>query len=125
MSWRESFNLFDGVVILRLSCALHFIPHVLGKFVPPTPLPFFTAAGFKPPAAWMYLAAIFEVVLITLLFFDILTPYAALGAALHLLVAGVATYKVTRKWLWVIGGAEYCVFWMLTCIALAMLTWPR
>ena len=27
--------------------------------------------------------------------------------------------------LWVIGGIEYCVFWMLCCIALAMLTWPQ
>ena len=42
-------------------------------------------------------------------------------------VAGVlaATYKVTKKWIWVIGGIEYCVFWMLCCIALAMLTWPK
>ena len=36
-----------------------------------------------------------------------------------------ATYKVTRKWIWVIGGIEYCVFWMLCCVVLAMLTWPK
>ena len=46
-------------------------------------------------------------------------------AAFHLFVAGAATYKVTKKWIWVIGGIEYCVFWMLTCVALAMLTWPK
>jgi hypothetical protein len=46
-------------------------------------------------------------------------------AAIHLLVAGAATWKVTKKWIWVIGGIEYCVFWMLACVALAMLTWPK
>jgi hypothetical protein len=25
----------------------------------------------------------------------------------------------------VIGGIEYCVFWMLACVVLAMLTWPK
>ncbi len=49
----------------------------------------------------------------------------ALIAAFHLFVAAAATYKVTKKWIWVIGGIEYCVFWMLACIILAMLTWPR
>jgi putative oxidoreductase len=32
---------------------------------------------------------------------------------------------VTKKWIWVIGGIEYCVFWMLSCVALAVLTWPK
>ena len=40
-------------------------------------------------------------------------------------VAGAATWKVTKKWIWVIGGIEYCVFWMLACVALAVLTWPK
>ena len=31
----------------------------------------------------------------------------------HLFVAAAATYKVTKKWIWVIGGFEYCVFWAL------------
>ena len=55
----------------------------------------------------------------------IYTPYVAVVAALHLLVAAAATYKVTKKWIWVIGGVEYCVFWTLACIALAVLTWPK
>ena len=46
-------------------------------------------------------------------------------AAFHLFVAAAATYKVTKKWIWVIGGIEYCVFWMLCCVVLAMLTWPN
>jgi hypothetical protein len=41
-----------------------------------------------------------------------------------LLVAAVATYKVKRCWIWVIGGVEYCIFWALCCLVVAMHTWP-
>ena len=125
MSWADKFNLLNGIVILRLTIALHFIPHVVGKFTEPATLGFFKAAKFNPPATWMYVAGSIETVLTLLLFFDIYTPYVALIAAFHLLVAAAATYKVTKKWIWVIGGIEYCVFWMLACLALAMLTWPK
>src|SRR5579872_5207715 len=104
MSWVDKFNLLDGTVILRLTCALHFIPHVVGKFTEPATLNFFKAAKFNPPATWMYVAGAIETVLTFLLVFDIYTPYVAVIAACHLLVAGAATYKVTKKWIWVIGG---------------------
>jgi len=125
MSWADKFNLLNGLVILRLTVALHFIPHVVGKFTEPATLNFFKAAKFNPPATWMYVAGTIETVLTILLVLDIYTPYVAVIAAFHLLVAAAATYKVTKKWIWVIGGVEYCVFWMLTCVALAMLTWPK
>ena len=83
------------------------------------------AAKFNPPATWMYIAGTIETFLALGLIFDIYTPYVAAIAAFHLFVAGAATYKVTKKWIWVIGGIEYCVFWMLTCVVLAMLTWPK
>ena len=101
---------------LRLICALFFIPHVVGKFTEPATLGFFNAARFKPPATWMYVAGAIETVLTIGLVFDIYTPYVALIAAFHLFVAAAATYKVTKKWIWVIGGIEYCVFWMLACV---------
>lgn len=125
MSWVDKFNLLNAVVILRLMCGLFFIPHVVGKFTEPATLNFFKAAGFQPPATWMYIAGSIETVLTIALVFDIYTPYVALIAAFHLFVAGAATYKVTKKWIWVIGGIEYCAFWVLACIVLAMLTWPR
>ena len=125
MSWASQFNLLDGTVILRLICALFFIPHVVGKFTEPATLNFFKAAKFNPPATWMYIAGSIETVLTILLVLGIYTPYVALIAAFHLFVAGAATWKVTKKWIWVIGGIEYCVFWMLTCVVLAMLTWPK
>jgi putative oxidoreductase len=125
MSWADKFNLLNGLVILRLTVALHFIPHVIGKFTEPATLGFFKAAKFNPPHVWMYAAGTIETVLTLLLLFDIYTPYVALIAAFHLAVAGASTYKVTKKWIWVIGGIEYCVFWMLCCVVLAMLTWPK
>jgi putative oxidoreductase len=73
----------------------------------------------------MYVAGAIETLLTIALVFAIYTPYVAVVAAAHLLVAGAATWKVTKKWIWVIGGIEYCVFWMLACVALAVLTWPK
>jgi len=125
MSWADKFNLMDGVVILRLTVALFFIPHVVGKFTEPATLGFFKAAKFNPPATWMYIAGAIETVLTIALVLGFYTHLVALVAAFHLFVAGAATYKVTKKWIWVIGGIEYCVFWMFCCIALAMLTWPK
>jgi len=125
MSWADKFNLLDGVVVLRLVCALFFIPHVVGKFTEPATLNFFKAAKFNPPATWMYIAGAIETVLTVALVLDFYTPYVAAIAAFHLFVAAAATWKVTRKWIWVIGGIEYCVFWMMCCIVLAMLTWPK
>jgi putative oxidoreductase len=125
MSWADKFNLLNGVVLLRLICALFFIPHVVGKFTEPATLGFFKAAKFNPPATWMYIAGAIETALTILLVLDIYTHLVALIAAFHLFVAGAATWKVTKKWIWVIGGIEYCVFWMFACLALALLTWPK
>jgi putative oxidoreductase len=119
------FDISNGVNLLRLICALFFIPHIVGKFTEPATLNFFKAAKFNPPATWMYIAGAVETVLTILLILAIYTPYVALIAAIHLAVAGAATFKVTKKWIWVIGGAEYCVFWALACVALALMTWPK
>jgi putative oxidoreductase len=123
-SLAHSFDLANGVNVLRLICGLFFIPHIVGKFTEPATLNFFKAAKFNPPAGWMYFAGAIETVLTIGLVFAIYTPYVAAIAAFHLFVAGAATWKVTKKWIWVIGGIEYCAFWMLCCIVLAMLTWP-
>jgi len=121
----QLFDLTNGVTILRLTCGLFFIPHIVGKITEPATLNFFKAAKFHPPTTWLYVAGIIETFLTIGLVFAIYTPYVAAVAALHLLVAGIATYKVTKKWIWVVGGFEYCIFWSLCCVALAMLTWPK
>lgn len=122
MSWLQAnFNFLDGFTILRVICGAFFIPHIVGKFFEPAALGFFVAAKFRPPAFWMYVACVIEVVLAAGLIFAILTPYVAALAAAHLLVAAVAIYRVSGgKWLWNIGGNEYTVFWALCCVVVAM-----
>jgi len=120
MNLAASFNLFDEYNILRLICALFMIPHIYGKFYVPAALGFFKAAGFKPPEAWMYFAGAIEVVLAAGLIFNIYVTICAAILAFHLLVAAAGVYKVTKKWLWNIGGYEFCLFWAICCWVVAM-----
>jgi putative oxidoreductase len=117
----ENFDLSNEFNILRLICGLFFIPHIYAKFFVPEALGFFVAAKFKPPATWMYTACVIETFLAIGLILAILPMYAAAIACLHLLVAGAAVWKVTKgKWLWNIGGYEYCLFWAICCLVVAM-----
>ena len=121
----QNFNLLNEFNILRLICALFFIPHIYAKFYVPAALGFFEAAGFKPAKTWMYVSCVIEIILTIGLLFGIYTAYVAVIAAIHLLVAAVAVFMVTKgKWLWNIGGGEFCVFWAICCIVVAMHTWP-
>jgi len=124
MSYADKFNLLNAFNLLRIICGAFFIPHIVGKITVPATLEFFVAAGFKPPAVWMFIAGAIETVLTIGLVLGILTPYVAAIACVHLLVAAAATYKVKRCWIWVIGGVEYCIFWALCCLVVAMHTWP-
>jgi putative oxidoreductase len=117
----QNFNLLTEFNILRIICGLFFIPHIYAKFFVPAALGFFVAAGFKPPARWMYIACAIETVVAIGLIFGIYTTYVGTVAAIHLAVAAAAVWRVTKgKWLWNIGGYEYCVFWMICCIVVAM-----
>jgi putative oxidoreductase len=117
----QNFDLSNEFNILRLICGLFLIPHIYAKFFVPAALGFFVAAKFKPPAFWMYTACAIETVLAIGLIFGIYTTYVGIIACLHLLVAAVAVWKVTGgKWLWNIGGCEYCVFWAICCLAVAI-----
>jgi putative oxidoreductase len=121
VSFADKFDLLDGFNILRIACGAFFIPHIVGKLTVPATLEFFVAAGFKPPKTWMYIAGAIETVLAFGLIFGIYTQIVGAIACVHLLVAAGATYKVTHgKWIWVIGGIEYCVFWALCCLVVAM-----
>ncbi len=119
------FDLTNPVVILRLICALFFLPHLTFKIVgnPPPALKVFTEAGFKPPALYMRLAIVVEIVAGLGLLLGIYTQWAALLAAASLTVAAGAVWKIKRQWMWNLDGMEYCVFWAITCIAVALLHW--
>ena len=120
MSFADKFNLLNEFNILRIICALFFIPHIVAKFTVPQALQFYVNVGFKPPAFWMYLAGAIETFLTIGLLFDILTPLVGFLAFIHLMVAAAATYKLTKSWIWVIGGIEFCVFWAICCLVVAM-----
>ncbi len=117
----ENFNPMNEFNILRIICGAFLIPHIYAKFYVPAALGFFVAAGFKPPARWMYVSCAIETVLAIGLIFGIYTSYVAAIAAIHLAIAAVAVYRVAEgKWLWNIGGYEYCVFWAICCVVVAM-----
>jgi len=120
MSWADKFNLLNEFNILRLICGLFLIPHIYAKFFVPAALGFFVAAKFKPPAVWMYISCAVETVLAIGLIFGIYTTISGAIAAVHLAIAAVAIYRVTGKWLWNIGGYEYCLFWAICCLVVAM-----
>jgi len=116
-----SLSSIDAFTVLRVLCGLFFIPHIVGKFTEPAALNFFVAAGFKPPAFWMYLAGVIEIVLAIGLIFNIYLFYVAVLTAIHLLVATVGILKVSGgKWPWNIGGAEYPAFWALVSAVIAL-----
>lgn len=112
----DFFHIQSAVDVLRILCGLFFIPHVYGKFFAPPDPGFFKAAGFRPPAFWMYLTGAVQAVLTVFLVFGIFTAYAAWAAAIHLAIAAATIYRVSGgKWLWNTGGNEYAVFWAMCC----------
>jgi len=123
----SAFDLTNGAVVLRLICALFFFPHLYFKIVgdPPPALGFFEKAGFKPPVVWMRIATVVETVAALGLLFAIYTQWTALLAAASLTVAAVAVcfFNGSVKWLWNLGGMEFCVFWAIACVVVAMLYW--
>jgi putative oxidoreductase len=120
MSLADKFDMLNGFNILRIICGAFFLPHIYAKFFVPDALGFFVAAKFRPPKFWLYVACVVEIVLAIGLIFGIYTTYVAWVAAFHLAVAGGAVFRVTRKWLWNIGGFEYCLFWAICCVVVAM-----
>lgn len=113
---------WDPLALLRIACGLFFIPHILGKVLPPHPaLAFFKAAQFPRPERVMYAAAVVESVVCIGLVFGIQIRLAALLGAAVLIVAAGAVIKVggQSKWLWNLNGIEYPVFWALLCLYIA------
>ena len=117
----QNFNLMNEFNILRIICGAFFIPHIYAKFVVPEALGLFKAAGFKPAKTWMNVSCVIEIVLAIALILGVYTTIAGAIGAVHLLVAAAAVWKVTGgKWLWNIGGYEYCLFWAICCGVVAI-----
>ena len=86
MSLADKFNLLNEFNLLRIICALFFIPHLVAKITVPQALQFYVDVGFKPPKFWMYLAGVIEVVLTIGLLFDLYTAIIVFVAFIHLMV---------------------------------------
>lgn len=111
-----AFDFTNGFALLRVLCGAFFVPHVVGKITARrASVAFFKGAGLHPPQFWSYAAMALEVLLATCLLFGILTVYAAYVGCIYLLIAAAVNFKVSRKWLWHIGGSEWPVFWALCC----------
>jgi putative oxidoreductase len=122
MSWlAQTFDLTRGDTIVRLVAGTFLIPHVYAKLAGAGTVSFFQAAGFKPPRLWMYLACGIEASVAASFLLDAYTRYFGVLGAMHLLIAGLAVYRVRKgKWLWNLGGSEYCVFWAACCLSVAL-----
>jgi putative oxidoreductase len=122
MSWlTQNFDFTRGDTIVRLIAGIFLVPHIYAKLVGSGTVGFFKAAGFKPPAFWMYVACVIEACVAMSFLSDIYVRYFGVLGAVHLLIAGAAVYRVSKgKWLWNYGGYEYCVFWAACCLAVAI-----
>ena len=61
MSWlAQNFDFTRGDTIVRLIAGIFLVPHIYAKVVGSGTAGFFKAAGFKPPAFWMYVACVIE-----------------------------------------------------------------
>jgi putative oxidoreductase len=115
-------SMSGGYVILRIIVGLFIIPHAIGKITARNAVfGFFTAAGFKPVAPFVYATMVAEWILALCLILGIFTQYAAAATCLFMLVATYANHRVCKgKWLWNLGGSEYPFFWALCAGIVAM-----
>lgn len=126
---KENFDLAGDGNLVRIACGLFFLPHVAGKFesfghLNPGVVMFFGSVGFSPPEAWVYLAAVSELVLAVALTLGICSRFAALGAAALMAVAIYSLQAVKGfGWAWNTGGYEYPVFWGICALYLAVREW--
>lgn len=117
----SSINALDGYDWLRILCAVFLVPHAWGKVTSPGPLNFFKAAGFRNPAAFMYVALVVEVLAALALVLNFRVTEVASVMVVFMAVAAVASYKVSKgNWIWLGGGCEYPVFWALCLVIVAV-----
>ncbi len=122
MSFYQNFDLTNEFNILRLICGLFLLPHLYSKA---TNLDFtykiYQDIKLNPPKAWAFSCMTIEIVCAVGMVLAIQTRYVALVEAVFLLVAARAVWRYSRgKWLWQTGGYEYCLFWAICCVVVAM-----
>ena len=122
MALGENFDLTDGFNILRLLCGLFLLPHFFAKGTH-LELTYKIYSDFRlyPVKAWVFPCMAIEIVCATGMVLAICTRYVASLEVVFLLVAAWAVWRYSEgKWLWNIGGYEYCLFWAICCAVVAM-----
>ena len=98
MSWlAQNFDFTRGDTIVRLIAGIFLIPHVYSKLVGSGTVGFFKAAGFKPPAFWMYVACVIEVSVAVSFLSNMYARYFGVLGAVHLLIAGAAVCELGAR----------------------------
>jgi putative oxidoreductase len=118
----QNFDLTNEFNILRLICGLFLLPHFFSK-VRDLEFTYKIYRDYRlfPEKAWVFSCLAIEIVCAIGMTFAIYTPYVALLEAVFLLVAAWATWRYSKgNWLWQTGGFEYCLFWSICCIVVAM-----
>jgi len=118
----QNFDLTNEFNILRLICGLFLLPHFYAKA---SNLEFtyklYTDFRLYPPKLWAFASMTMEVVCAIGMVFAIYTRYVAAVEAVFLCVAAWSVWRYSQgKYLWHAGGFEYCVFWAICCIVVAM-----
>lgn len=122
MSFAQNFDLTDEFNILRLICGLFLLPHLYAK-ASNLDLTYKIYADFRlyPVKLWVFGCIAIEIICATGMVLAIGTRYVALIEAAFLVVAAWAVWRYSRgKWLWNVGGFEYCLFWAICCVVVAM-----
>ena len=117
-----SFDLTNPLNLLRILAGIYFLPHVVNMIVNRTAVvDFFGKVGFSPASFFVGVAVLGEALCGVALVADIYTSLAAPLAAVLLVVAAFAIYKLQGfKWLWISGGFEFPIFWALVCLIVAI-----
>jgi putative oxidoreductase len=125
----DNFDLSKSDNILRITCGVFYLPHIVGKFAAfgvlnPPIIKFFATAGMSPPETWVWIAAVAEMAAAIALTLGICTRFAALGSV-GLMAVAVYSLQVVKGfgWTWNTGGYEYPVFWGICSAVVAINAW--
>ena len=113
----------DAVSTLRVLCGAFLVPHTIAKLRHiDKAAEFFDEIAFRPPKLFVVLTAAMEAVAAVGLVFNLYPRLGGLIAATILFVAAWAQAKVNGlHWRWQFKGAEYMLFWGITCLVVGFL----
>jgi uncharacterized membrane protein YphA (DoxX/SURF4 family) len=122
MNFYQIFDLTNEFNILRLICGLFLLPHLFAKATDlPLTYKIYDDYRLYPVKLWVFACMTVEVICSIGMVFALHTRYVASVEAVFLLVAAWASWRHSAgKWLWQIGGLEYCLFWAICCVVVAM-----